>query len=143
MGGQEFGQLEQQVLQLGDPVLHLAFISQAQVHEVVSCGGTTAADEAFVDRARASVAFLINSCLQVPRSLSLRVMLAALLRHLGEIDGGRFQSARKDLSRLAPPFGSWSTSAPASEDNWLDPADEVVDPTSGYTWQTQVGHFNS
>ena len=71
-------------------------------------------------------------------SLYLKVLLAALLRSLYEIDNNQFWVGLQSLAWTLPPFGSWSTSTPASEDHWLDPADEVVDPESTLPWDVQV-----
>ena len=50
-------------------------------------------------------------------SLYLKVLLAALLQSLYEIDNGQFRGELQILAWIPPPFGSWSTSSPASEDD--------------------------
>ena len=72
-------------------------------------------------------------------SLYLKVLLAALLHSLYEVDNDQFRGELQFLAWIPPPFGSWATSSPASEDDWLDPADEVVDPESTLPWDAQVG----
>ena len=83
---------------------------------------------------------LFGACLRVPRSLYLRVMRAALLRHMSEVDGVSVRSRLSELAWTLPPFGSWTASSPSREDDWLDPADEVfVDSSSALPWEEQVG----
>ena len=71
-----------------------------------------------------------------PHSMYLRLMKAALLKELAV--RGR-ADARRVLSLSSPPFGSWTTSAPISEDDWLDPKDEVIVPEHMFAWDAQVG----
>ena len=77
-------------------------------------------------------------CNSLGSSLYLRVMLAALLLSMYEADNEQCRDELQQLAWMQPPFGSWS-SAPASEDDWLDPMDEVfVDRDCAYPWELQV-----
>ena len=79
-----------------------------------------------------------KGCNSLGNSLYLRAMLAALLHSLYETDGEQFRDELQQLAWMPPPFSSWN-SAPASEDDWLDPMDEVfVDSDSSYPWELQV-----
>ena len=69
------------------------------------------------------------------RSLYLRVMHAAMLAKGHEAG---FVGSLQSLAQLPPPFGSWAASTPANEDDWLDPADEVVDPEGLHAWDRLV-----
>ena len=41
------------------------------------------------------------------------------------------------LSKLSPPFGSWS-SQPSYVDDWIDPADEMSVDADKLPWEAQV-----
>ena len=62
-------------------------------------------------------------------------MSAAILKELA-IRGDT--GALKALSFITSLFDSWTSSAPANEDDWLDPADEVIDTESMFAWEEQV-----
>ena len=68
-----------------------------------------------------------------PRSLCMRILYADILHNLERDDDALLQ-----LASIPPPFDSW-TSSPASEDDWLDPADEMsVGPGDLCDWEEQV-----
>ena len=135
----QFNQFLEQVSALRNEELSIVFAARMLLHEVMS-GRASTAIKSFDQPADESTDFLFDSCLKVPRSLYLRVMRAALLRHLAEVDGVRFQPRLYVLAWTLPPFGSWTTFTPSCVDDWLDPADEVfVDSSSALSWEEQVG----
>ena len=73
--------------------------------------------------------------MDVPRSVCLRLMRAAILKELA-IRGDT--GALRVLSFIPSPFDSWTSSAPANEDDWLDPAEELIDTESMFAWEEQV-----
>ena len=73
-------------------------------------------------------------------SLSLILMLLRadiLLELAGQNGAPGDDDALKALARTPPPFGSWNT-APACEDDWVDPALELIDLESPFPWEEQV-----
>ena len=81
-------------------------------------------------------AYLHSADTGAPRSLCLRILYAGILHNLERDD-----DALSQLARIPPPFGSW-TSSPASEDDWLDPADEAsIGPGNLCDWEEQVSSW--
>ena len=116
------------------------FNSRMLLHGVLSCSATSEAVakdlEASVNSART---ILSVASRKAPHSLYLQVMRAVMLHNVSEIRS-LGQTSRCALSNLVwtpPPFGSW-TSMPTCEDDWLDPEDEVIDPSC--SWEQKVRH---
>ena len=125
----------------------LLFVARARLLELQSLrSGSAAGSSLSTDVRYVSLLYLLpggGSALDcrrhiddqdVHRSLCLRITRMAILMELSSLDDGMLLC----LAQSCPPFGSW-TSAP-SEDDWLDPADEVfVDPADRFDWEEQVG----
>ena len=101
-------------------------------------------DDAMPAVFRDSCVALVNSLVKqmgsdtgAPRSLCKRILHADILHKLARDES----EALVALARIRPPFGSW-TSAPASEDDWRDPADEI---SVGFgdlcDWEEQVSRW--
>ena len=73
--------------------------------------------------------------MDVLHSVCVRLMRAVILKELAARDD---TGALKTLSSIPSPFDSWTSSAPANEDDWLDPADEVIDTECMFAWEEQV-----
>ena len=69
------------------------------------------------------------------RSLSVRIFLADIRLHLVELSGAPAAAAADEL--LWQQLSISVASAPDDE-QWLDPADEVIDPSSMYGWELEV-----
>ena len=123
---------------VGNEERTIVFAERMRLHEVMS-GSASAPGKSFKQLADAASVKMSAACIQVPRSMYLRVMHAALLRHLAA-SYEHFQFLLYALAWSLPPFGSWATSTPSCEDDWLDPAEEVfVDSSSALSWEEQVG----
>ena len=71
-------------------------------------------------------------------SRSVRIHLADIWLHMVELDGAHAAAAAAAAELLWQQLPVPDASAPALE-QWLDPADEVIDPSSMFGWERKVG----
>ena len=76
------------------------------------------------------------------RSLYLKVTLAALATELHKRNPAAGRKALSQLSQMPPPFGDWSKPEFCADD-WIDPADEVIDEKHKLFWELKVGWIDA